>query len=717
VSSAALYAITGTMTPSKVSAAYRLGLFVTALAMLVLPLLYFGLIVAVGYGVWWHLSSNAWLLSGVDNALWRAVGYFGPAVAGLILVFFMVKPILARPAKRIEPIPLSPDEESVLFQFVHDVCRQVGAVPPDRIQVDCNVNASASFASPPLGPQRPPLVLTIGLPLAGLTVRQFGGVLAHEFGHFAQNSGMRLTFIVRSINRWFARVVRERDEWDERLEKWSKEGGHVAVSVTMALARLAVWGSRLVLSLLMAIGHAISCFMLRQMEYDADSYETKLVGSRTFASTCDRLQELTVGVQIGSRELRTAWAERVLPANLPAFLLECAARVPPELLKSTRDRTADEKTGVFDTHPCNRDRLRAAEQADAAGVLEGGEGAASRLFADFEGLGAIVTHQYYEHDLKLPISGVTLLDTASALATIQRRDENQRAASAFFHDGLSLLRPIRVAMLATDAVDDPSVDWAQARATMDTMRTKISEQYRRYESLQRTRDLATAALAFIESGYSRLVPQQFELTEATAADATATLARANAQLTELEPALARFESAAATRLGCMLAITQSARAGRDPASPSALSTGHELKAEVRFLVEQLAVLATAWPDLIEMHHVAVVLLIVAPPTAAYNENPQARTVTLGRFESRLGKHWRSARTTIAHVPAGGSPTQSLADAVGMDSESCADPRRAAAVVERAATLRSDLIVRLAAIAVQLEEIADASQNVTCGDPS
>jgi hypothetical protein len=58
-----LYAITGTMTASKLSPAYWLGLFFTAMAMLVLPLIYIGLTVAVGYGVWWHVFSHAWLLS------------------------------------------------------------------------------------------------------------------------------------------------------------------------------------------------------------------------------------------------------------------------------------------------------------------------------------------------------------------------------------------------------------------------------------------------------------------------------------------------------------------------------------------------------------------------------------------------------------------------------------------------------------------------------
>ena len=65
----------------------------------------------------------------------------------------------------------------------------------------------------PLGVFKKDLVLTIGLPLvAGLSIREFGGVLAHEFGHFAQGGGMRLTALVRFVNGWFARVVYERDE-------------------------------------------------------------------------------------------------------------------------------------------------------------------------------------------------------------------------------------------------------------------------------------------------------------------------------------------------------------------------------------------------------------------------------------------------------------------------------------------------------------------------
>jgi hypothetical protein len=51
------------------------------------------------------------------------------------------------------------------------------------------------------------LVLTIGLPLvAGFNLREFAGVLAHEFGHFSQGVGMRISYVIRSISFWFTRV-------------------------------------------------------------------------------------------------------------------------------------------------------------------------------------------------------------------------------------------------------------------------------------------------------------------------------------------------------------------------------------------------------------------------------------------------------------------------------------------------------------------------------
>lgn len=414
------------------------------------------------------------------------------------------------------------------------------------------------------------------------------------------------------------------------------------------------------------------------------------------------MRELTVGVRMGYDDVRAAWVRRTLPANLPAFLLERAARVPCEPPTSATDPAAEETTRIFDTHPCTADRIRAADRAGEPGVLQGGEEPASRLFTNFEAVGAAATLHHYKHVLQLPMSEATLMDTASTLALIDRRNENQRAVSTFFHDGLSVLRPIRIANPRADATDHALVTWAQARATMDSMRATISDQYRRYESLQRTRDLAVTALAFIESGYSKLVPQQFELTEATVAEAEGALARAVAQLEELEAILAAFESAVATRLGCIVTITPPTTPNSDESAPPA----RELHAEAALLIGPLAALADAWPALMEMRHVTVVMRIVGPATAAYNENPQARSVALSRLEARLGKQWRAIRTTVKHVPAGDGSTRTLTETLGIDTDTCADPMRAGAVLERALTLRSDLVAKLAAVAVRLEQVTD-----------
>ena len=94
-----------------------------------------------------------------------------------------------------------------------------------------------------------------------MNLREFAGVLAHEFGHFAQGTGMRLTYIIRTINGWFARVVYERDEWDINLEKAAKEVD-LRIGIILHLTRLCIWLTRRILWVLMQAGHAISCFML-----------------------------------------------------------------------------------------------------------------------------------------------------------------------------------------------------------------------------------------------------------------------------------------------------------------------------------------------------------------------------------------------------------------------------------------------------------------------
>ena len=180
------------------------------------------------------------------------------------------------------------------------------------------------------------LVLTIGLPLAaGLNLRQLAGVLAHEFGHFSQGAAMRFSYIIKTVNAWFARVVYERDAWDERLERWSRSAPHYAIQLILAVARFFVWLTRRILWLFLWTGHAISCFLSREMEYDADRHQCRLAGSETLKQVHDRLQLLGLAMHGAMQDLQKSWEERRLGDDMIALVMANLEQVhaQPELVE------------------------------------------------------------------------------------------------------------------------------------------------------------------------------------------------------------------------------------------------------------------------------------------------------------------------------------------------------------------------------------------------
>ena len=546
-------AFSGTIPPTRISPTYRLGLVVVAVAMLLLPVLYLALIAAAGTGVWWHATANTWILDG-ESKQWRLLAYAAPLVAGVVLLFFMIKPILARPSRREDPLPLDRDAEPRLYALIDEICRQVRAPRPARVEVDCQVNASASFAPGRLSLLRRDLVLRIGLPLAaGLSVRELSGVLAHEFGHFAQGGGMRLTALVRGVNGWFARVVYDRDRWDDALERWSRETDW-RIGAVLVLARGAVWVSRRVLLGLMLGGHAISCFMMRQMEYDADSYEVKIAGTETFIRTSARLRELNMGAQMAYGDMRSAIGSGALPANVPAFVAE-HSRSLPEALRSQLQDASGERTGLLDTHPCDADRISAAQAVGGGGALVGGEEPARLLFRDFEALCAAATRHHFQHDLALDLEGVRLVQTSAAIAESRSRGERFAALDRFLGDRRSPLRPVHLPLDEVAALDESALAAASqaARDAVTSAGEETAALYAEYERAEEQRQHATAAQELLAAGFEKVSAADFGLPAGTAAAAADALRAAETRQQELNTPLTAFEAAAGRWLACELA--------------------------------------------------------------------------------------------------------------------------------------------------------------------
>jgi hypothetical protein len=386
---------------------YQLGLLFVTAAIVILPLLYLCLVFAAGYGVYWWARNCVFLLAlggyGFYILIAKLVVYVTPIITGGIVLLFMIKPLLARRPPGAQPLALNPQNEPLLFAFVGEICRTVGAPRPARIDVDCQLNAAAGFRRGFRSFFGNDLVLTIGMPLvAGTSITQFGGIIAHEFGHFTQSFAMRLTYIIRRVNHWFARVIYDRDEWDLWLEDWAAEAEDWRVAFVIAMARMGVWFSRTLLKGLMWTGMFISSFVSRQMEYDADAYEIGLVGSGTFEETTTRFATLGVALDSAYKQMRVTWnSTKSLPESVPHFLMAHDSRMGEGKRAAIANRVGLEEAQWYSTHPATGDRIRCARRAQKEGVFSF-EHPSTLLFSNFEVLARQVSLLHYLEDLDLP---------------------------------------------------------------------------------------------------------------------------------------------------------------------------------------------------------------------------------------------------------------------------------------------------------------------------
>ena len=119
--------------------------------MLLLPVIYVALTGLSAYGVYYYATHGLDSVLAWDTGRSGQLGLlkmfcaFMPIVVGSLVVIFMVKPLFAGYADGMHPMRLLPQAEPRLFRFIEEVCRKVGAPMPVRVEIDCDLNASASF--------------------------------------------------------------------------------------------------------------------------------------------------------------------------------------------------------------------------------------------------------------------------------------------------------------------------------------------------------------------------------------------------------------------------------------------------------------------------------------------------------------------------------------------------------------------------------------------
>lgn len=702
-----LEALVGHIEPVPTSAAYKASVALVAGVMLLLPVVYVGIIVGVGYLLYLHAVYSTRLFGAAGEPahvnLGTLIAYLGPLVAGVILILFMCKPLFARGARREKPRSLTRKGEPLLFEFVERLTAVVGAPCPKRIDVDCQVNAAAGFRRGVLSmASRNDMVLVLGLPLvAGMSLQQFAGVLAHEFGHFTQGWGMRLSYIIRSVNYWFHRVVYERDEWDQRLVNWSNAWDW-RVSIVLYVARLGVWLTRKVLFGLMIAGHAVSGILLRQMEFDADLHETRLAGSEAFESTCRRLAVLNVATSGAFADLRSWYRDGRLGDDLPRLILANVDQMPGEVHLLINQQIDASKTGWFDTHPSDSERIARARQEGAAGLFHDERPAAS-LFANFAALSKTVTFDCYKSLLGSALKITDLHPTEKLVARQEMENAAARAMSRYFQNAFSVRRPLPFATGWLEKPADPDVCRARLRQARQEATQAAAESVKAYAEFAAAADQideCDRATALLQAKF-KIKPNLFSRPLTSNAQIKQARAEAQARMKRIAASLEPYEAAAAARMTAAIELLYVDEVA------AKLSDGGQLPERCRQLLTSVVAINRAIPSLVELegaHGACLVLVHLLEGreqdedlVGAILERMKALYRLIDEVRERLGtadypfKHSRGKISIAAYC----TETKPLADDLG-------------GLLNAA----SDILDRLPALVVRLmAQLAVAAENV------
>jgi hypothetical protein len=253
-------------------------------------------------------------------------------------------------------------------------------------------------------PPRKDLLIGLGL-VNVVNLSEFKAVLAHEFGHFSQDSTLLAPYVYRA-RAILGELAYGRDWFDEAVDRLCRSGS------VLALVGWPVWGVvsayRMALE---AVFYGLTFAdraLSREMELHADRVAVSVAGSDAIVRALCRLDFATQALDQAADELRAAADHRLYSRDLFAHHLRAADHLrrlrqdprlglPPPLNGAPGvDVFAPGDDGVppmWATHPSNFDRERGAKEPYLPCPLD--ERSPWELFDGQEALRERLTHCFY----------------------------------------------------------------------------------------------------------------------------------------------------------------------------------------------------------------------------------------------------------------------------------------------------------------------------------
>lgn len=354
--------------------------------------------------------------------LWQIV----ISVCSLLLTVFMAKSLfVVRRSDNPGGVEVTREDEPQLFNFLNRLADEVGAPKPHRVFITPEVNAAVFYDLSLMNlifPSKKNLIIGLGL-VNVLNLGELKAVLAHEFGHFAQNSMVvgRWVYIAQQI---IGHMVATRDWLDGIVRFISRID--LRIAWLGWILSLIIWSIRSLMDTLFSLVIIAERALSREMEFNADLVAVSVTGSDALVNALHKLQAADhawqTALNIAGSEAGAGkcvedlfYAQQATINEMRRVLNDELYGVTPSLPEgedAEQHRVFSEEFArppqMWATHPHNRDREDNAKQHYIPAPIDARP--AWTLFADAPALRKKISMSFYNDENASELEAITPLE-------------------------------------------------------------------------------------------------------------------------------------------------------------------------------------------------------------------------------------------------------------------------------------------------------------------
>ena len=300
----------------------------------------------------------------------------GLCAFALVFGAYLIKPLFSSTKNvNLQRVEVTKEDCPKLFDVIWDIAHSVGTKVPKHVYLTTAVNACVFYNTnfwSIFFPVRKNLEIGLGL-FEGLNQEELKSIIAHEFGHFSQNS-MKVGSTVYVANSVIYDLVNTKDSWDNMIQNWCDSDNRIWATFGYLTQGMTNWVKSLTYDVYKIVQKSYLA-LSRQMEFDADTISCNYVGTESFVSAMYKITKISDSEQLYQHLLGNLVDDNKIIANYfkgktvvdslnpDGLNADIKYNVPIKEIKDVGTfKSRIEMKDIWNSHPSLEDRINNARQ-------------------------------------------------------------------------------------------------------------------------------------------------------------------------------------------------------------------------------------------------------------------------------------------------------------------------------------------------------------------